>query len=346
VNALPRILVASLGGTIAMGSDTPAGVEHSLDAAELVRAVPRIEDVASIETAALRRIPGSHLTVADIAEVAQRIAERFSAGVAGVVVTQGTDTIEETAFLLELLGAAHPGPVVVTGAMRNPTVAGADGPANLLAAITVAASREASGCGVLVVMNDEIHAARYVAKRHTSSTAAFASNPLVGWLSEGRPVFVARPTPLPQSIARPRSAAFLASLASPDDCAVALVRVWLGDDGRWVPAIRTLGYAGLVVEGSGGGHVNAPVAPLLEELARHIPVVIASRTGGGSTLTATYAFVGGESDLRRRGLLSAGWLAGCKARLLLHLLVREGASRAELCEAFSAFLPTGTSACA
>src|SRR6185437_4013034 len=115
-------------------------------------------------------------------------------GSAGIVITQGTDTIEETAFALDLLWAGH-APIVITGAMRNPSLPGADGPANLLAAVQVAASPTARGLGALVVFNDEIHAARFVSKTHTSKPSAFQSRHTgpIGWLSEGHPVVVSRP---------------------------------------------------------------------------------------------------------------------------------------------------------
>ncbi len=125
------------------------------------------------------------LQFATIAAVAQRVREVIAAGAIGVVVTQGTDTLEETAFQLDLLLDVRP-PVVVTGALRNPALQGADGAANLLAAIRVASDPAATGLGVLVVMNDEVHAARFVRKTHTHKPSAFASpatGPL-GWIRE------------------------------------------------------------------------------------------------------------------------------------------------------------------
>src|SRR6185437_15072259 len=125
------------------------------------------------------------ISFTDLLGLRDEILRRVEDGSAGIVITQGTDTIEETAFALDLLWAGH-APIVITGAMRNPTLPGADGPANLLAAVRVAASPAARGLGVLVVIADEIHAARFVSKRHTQSPAAFAAlaGPL-GWVSEG-----------------------------------------------------------------------------------------------------------------------------------------------------------------
>jgi L-asparaginase len=242
------------------------------------------------------------------------------------VVTQGTDTIEESAFALGIL-VASPKPVVVTGAMRNPTLPGADGPANLLAAVQVASSPETQGLGCVVVLNDEIHANRFVRKMHTTSTSAFRS-PLagpIGWVHEGRPRVVARHSPHVH-----------VDIASGTPIPpVALLKVSIGDDSRLLGEILGLGYAGLVVEGFGGGHVPEPLAPVLGELTARMPVVLASRTGSGEVLRETYGFEGSESDLLNRGLISAGLLDGLKSRVLLSLLLASGASRDAIAKSFA-----------
>jgi L-asparaginase len=331
-----RVRLLALGGTIAMGASSASGVSHSVDAAELAAGVRAAlaSSVAAVEIEAtdLGRLPGAHVGLPDVVALAGEVGRAFDGGATGVVVTQGTDTIEETAFLLELLGCAEQGPVVVTGAMRNPTLAGADGPANLAGAVATAAAPEVRGAGVLVVLGDDIHAARFVAKRHSSSPAAFASYPgPIGWLSEGRPIVVTRPL---GGLALPGALEALRAAAAPE---VALVRMWLGDDGRLAARAAELGYAGLVVEGLGGGHVPPGVAELLGDLAVQMPVVIASRTGAGATLRSTYAFAGGEVDLARRGLVGSGWLPGIKARLLLLALLAGDATREGIEAAFARF---------
>src|SRR5215831_14836636 len=184
----PWLAVFGLGGTIAMTQAPDGGVSPALSAADLLGAVPGLSGVeAELRTVDFRRKPGASLSFTDLFELADAISDAFRNGCTGVVVTQGTDTIEEVAYALDLLLPAD-APVVVTGAMRNPTMAGADGPANILAAARVAASRSARGLGCLVVLNDQIHAARWVQKTHTASTAAFASpghGPL-GDVFEGR----------------------------------------------------------------------------------------------------------------------------------------------------------------
>jgi len=310
----PLVTVFSLGGTIA-STNTPGanggGVTPQLDAKELLASVPGLGEAAALEAVAFRQTASGDLTFDDLTVLAAEISVRFETGVAGVVVVQGTDTIEETSFALDLLIDA-PNPVVVTGAMRNPTLAGPDGPANLRAAVQVAAAPEARGLGCLVVLNDEIHAARFVSKTHTSSPAAFRSMTAgpIGWLVEGRPRIVLRTTPLP-GVPAPTG-------PIPP---VALLTMCLGEDERLIEQVGALGYAGLVVESFGGGHVSARTVSALERLAATIPVVLASRTGGGDMLQATYGFPGSERDLIARGLIPAGFLDGLKARILLSLLL-------------------------
>ena len=316
-----RVTVFSLGGTIASTDDGPAaagrGVTPRLRARDLLQAVPRIQEVAELEAVAFRQTASGDLTLQDLVALAAEITQRFEQGVDGVVVTQGTDTIEETSFALDLL---VPGdrPVVVTGAMRNPTLAGPDGPANLLAAVQVAAAPSAAGLGTVVVVNDEVHAARFVRKTHTSSPATFRSvtvGPL-GWIVEGRPRIAFR---MPTLAGVPYRVVDGGAVPP-----VALLTSVLGDDARLIGQVAAAGYAGLVLEAFGGGHVPAHVVPALEALAARMPVVLASRTGGGEVLRQTYGFPGSERDLLVRGLVPAGFLDGRKARILLSVLLASG----------------------
>lgn len=315
---LPTILLVSLGGTITMTKNADGGIAPTLGADDLVAAVPGIEDVATLQAVTPLRLPSASLRLDDLLDVARLLNERLSGDIAGAVVIQGTDTIEETAFVLDLLVCGDK-PVVITGAMRGAAAAGADGPANLLAAVTVAASPAAAGLGALVCLNDQVHAARFVQKSHTALPSAFTS-PLagpIGLVAEGEAVFhvrVARQEPLTM----PQSGA---------DMPVALIKMALGDDGRLLAALPELGFRGCVLEGMGAGHVPAEVAPLVGELARRMPVVLGARVHTGPAFTRTYGFEGSEIDLLRRGVIPAGDLSGLKARLLLALLLRTGLDR-------------------
>ncbi|WP_280328945.1 asparaginase [Nocardia wallacei] len=320
-----RVVVFGLGGTIAMTPTDSGGVAPNLTAEQLVAAVPGLDDTGvKLDVVQFRQIPGASLSFADIAALQKAISMELPHA-AGVVVTQGTDTIEETSYLLDLLHD-RPEPVVVTGAMRNPSMAGADGPANLLAAVQVAASPQAREQGCVVVFADEIHAARRVRKAHTTCCAAFESpngGPL-GWISEGH-VHLAN---------RLSSRTWLPAPPT-DNVRVALLPISLGDDGTILDSVADH-VDGIVVAAVGAGHVPAPLAPRLGAIADTKPVILASRTGGGTVLAKTYGFPGSERDLLARGLISAGFLDPVKARLLLHTLICNQIDRDTIASAFAA----------
>lgn len=315
-----RIVLVSTGGTITMTGGTMTGgsgtgIVPTLTGEDLVRAVPELASRAELEVISYSTKPGASLILDDLIAIAALLDEKLAEGCAGAVVVQGTDTIEETAFVLDLLVAADR-PVVVTGAMRGAAAPGADGPANLLAAVTVAADPAAVGLGAMVVLNDEVHAARYVQKSQTSLPSAFASPGFaaIGRVVEGRLCLLAR---VPRQANLPRPA--LGS-APP----VALVKVVLGDDGRLLAAVPHLGYRGVVIEAMGAGHLPSPLAPLVSDLSSRLPVVLATRIVSGPVFTGTYGFPGSEIDLIGRGAIPAGTLAGNKACLLLRLLLANG----------------------
>lgn len=323
----PRILVLSLGGTITMVSGAGGGITPKLGAAELVTSVPALADVAEIEAESPLRVASPSLTIGDLIDVAKRIEKAFADGADGAVVIQGTDTIEESAFLLDLL-VENERPVVVTGAMRGADAPGADGPANLLSAVRVAAAPEARGLGTLVVLNYAIHAARFVQKSHTALPSAFLS-PLTGPLGtmiEGRPHFHVRVARTP-----------CLSAGDGPPAPVVLVKAAMGEDTRLFAHLANMGYAGVVIEGMGAGHVHADAAPVLGSLAARLPVVLASRVMTGPVFTETYGYPGGEIDLIARGLIPAGALSGLKARLLLSLVLRTIGDRQAIGNAFAPY---------
>jgi len=316
--------VCGLGGTIAMTAAPGGGLAPALGAGDLVAAVPGLAALKlELELVDVANAPSASLRPADIVALSRRVGTLLAAGADGIVVTQGTDTLEECAYLLDLLHE-RPEPVVVTGAMRHPLLAGADGPANVLAALTVAADPQARGRGVLVAFADEIHAAARVRKAHSTSVAAFvsATGGPVGQLVEGRARFLTEATdrvvlPLPAAGALPRVPLIVAALGAdePD---------------------RNLAADGLVVAAFGAGHLPQWWAEPLAELAARMPVVLASRTLAGPVLTDTYGFPGSERDLIERDLIPAGFLDPAKARILLLAVLAGGGDRQRVSAAFAA----------
>ena len=325
--------MVSCGGTISSTNTGRGGAAPALDAATLVTQLPELGAVARIEASSFSALPSSHASLEQVLALRREVIRQLESAGAdpfdGVVITHGTDTLEEVAFGLDLLWDRDT-PLIVTGAMRNASLPGADGPANLLAAVATAGHPQARGLGVLVVFNDQIHAAGYVRKTHTSNAATFQSPTVgpLGYLAEGRPRIVFTP---PARLPRLRVPAEIG------DTAVALLKLGLGDDGRLLPAIAANGYRGLVIEGFGGGHVTREIAEstMLDDLVTVMPVVLASRTGAGATLHGTYDYVGSEVDLLPRGLIPAGDLDGLKSRVLLTLLLAVGADRPEMLQAFA-----------
>lgn len=322
----PSVTVFTMGGTIASTTTNDRhGVIPQLDADTMIGAVPDLATVARLDAVAFRQKASGDLRLEDIVSLADEIERSIGAGAAGVVVTQGTDTLEETAFALDVLLSGDSA-VVITGAMRNPTLPGADGPANLLAAVQVAASDKSRGLGCLVVFGDEVHCARFVRKTHTTSPATFHSPSAgpIGWVTEGVP----RISLVPRQRTRPvpRTGGELPR--------VALLTLGIGEQGHMLRFVEDSGYEGLVVEGFGGGHVPGHLAESLGELAQRLPVVLSSRTGAGEVLAQTYGFVGSEIDLLARGLISAGPLDGLKARILLTFALAQSRNPSDLRRVF------------
>ncbi|CAN5292028.1 asparaginase [soil metagenome] len=310
-----RLLLLSLGGTIGSGSGAPTGVSGLVPmsgADEFVAELAPWLDGIEVVPRGFRMLPSPSLLLEDLLALRATIADAADEGFDGVVVAQGTDTLEETAFVLDVLGAAARLPVVVTGAMRDREAAGPDGPANLVAALDVARSPDARGHGVLVTFADEVHAGRYVRKRSATRSGAFSSAPWgpLGLVHE-------RQAHLPFEVRTSRV------LASPPPGtpvpAVALIGTGVGDDLRVLQALPDLGYAGAVLEAMGGGHISARAVAAAHAAATALPLVLCSRAGVGPTMRSTYGYPGGEIDLLERGLLWGGFLTGPKARLLLTL---------------------------
>lgn len=305
----PRVLLLATGGTISMQIDRErGGAVPRLTGREILEAVPGVERVAELEVREFGRHPGPHMTLERMWELRAAILDGIGAGFHGIVVTHGTDTIEETAYLLDRSLPADV-PVCVTGAMRNSSELSWDGPANLMAAVTVAAAPEARGRGTMVVMDEEIVQGAEVVKTHTEQAGTFRSpnwGPL-GVADHGRVLFYR------ESRRKPRLAPD--APATPVD----LVKVVAGMDARLLECSLDSGARGIVLEALGRGNVPPAVVPGIRRWAESgRPVVVTSRSLRGRVLD-TYAYAGGGHELREMGAIFADHMTGQQARIELML---------------------------
>lgn len=294
-----QVTLLAAGGTISSveGASGRPGAAPGLDAAALSAGL-------ELEARSVLTVPGPQMTNADALKLAREAVSESDRG-RGVVITSGTDTIEEVAALCDVL-CSDGAPIVVTGAMRPADAPGADGPANLRDAVAAAASPLTAGFGGLVCFAGELHAGRAVRKVDSTAAHAFGSprSGPVGRLAEGEVEVISRPArgprvPLPESL----------------HLSVPIVPTWLGDDGALLRAALATGPDGLVLVALGGGHVPPPVLAVLREAA--VPVALAVRPERGHMLRETYGFEGSERDVLAAGVIPAAELAPPAARIVL-----------------------------
>jgi L-asparaginase len=307
-----RVLVVSTGGTIAMRPDPATGkLVPAVSGDELVEMLAWPE-APPLELDDFARVPSFDMHGELALSLSRRVLEHSARGV-GVVVTHGTDTMEETVYMIDRLLPLDAGPVVLTGAQRGADERDADGPRNLRDAITVAASDQASRRGALIVFGGEIHAAREARKVHTSALRPFGSPGYgaVGHVDAGKVGFRYRPDRRPP-------------LPVPDRPArVDLIRLYAGSDARFIRASIDSGVEAIVLEGTGRGNANEQVVEgVREAVAAGVVVVVCSRCAAGR-VEPVYGRGGGR-DLADAGALFAGDLAGPKARVLLQLALGAG----------------------
>jgi L-asparaginase len=306
---LPRVALFATGGTISMRQDAErGGAVPRLTGEEILATVPGWERHARIEVREFGRYPGPHMTVERMWELRAAILEAIRGGAEGVVVTHGTDTIEETIYLLDR-SLPPEVPVVITGAMRNSSELSWDGPANLMAAIQVAAAPEARGRGAMVVMDERVVQGSEVVKTHTEEFGTFQSpnwGPL-GIVDKGHVLFYRE--------SRRKPVLAPAAPVVPVD----LIKVVAGADSRLVEASLQSGAHGVVLEALGRGNVPPAVVPGIRRWTEAgKPVVVTSRSLRGRVLD-TYAYAGGGHELREMGVIFADHLTGQQARIELML---------------------------
>jgi L-asparaginase len=317
------IVLLFTGGTISMRHDAAAGgAVPSLTGRDILALAPGIDRLATLDVDDWGAYPGPHMTIERMWMLRRRIVEQLDRpDVEGIVVTHGTDSLEESAYLLAR-SVASDKPIVFTGAMRTSSDLGWDGPGNLGAAVRVAASEEARGCGVMVVMSDRIFTALDVTKVHTSAVEAFDSPGLgpLGVIDDGRVIF-RRVVPTPTPILAPPS------LATPVD----IVYAYAGADSRLIDASRDVGR-GIVLAGMGRGNIPPAMIDGLDRwIAEDKPVVITSRAFRGR-VGCTYGYPGGGRRLAERGAIFAGPRRPQQARIDIMLALGAGYRVSELRE--------------
>lgn len=316
---MKKILVLHTGGTIAMSEGADGQVAQGTENPLLKAALKVAEDV-ELQVEDIYNLPSPHVTPAHMLALKERIQAAIrNEAVFGVVITHGTDTLEETAFFLDSTIASAT-PIVITGAMRSSNELGSDGLYNYLSAIRVASDEQARGKGVLVVMNDEIHAARYVTKTHTTNVATFASpnNGPIGVMTKKQVVFYHQLTEY--------------AIYDVDSVAgkVPVVKAYAGMTGDIFDLLAQHDIDGLVVEALGAGNLPPQAAQSLQRLIdAGTPVVLVSRSFNGIA-EPVYDYAGGGAQLEKQGVMFANSMNGQKARLKLLIGLNAHLSRADL----------------
>ncbi len=307
---MKKIVVIFTGGTISMSESVDGLVIPSNKGDELIKFVSKIETKFEISIFDFDFIPSPSMSFVKLSELGDLVSECISdSNVDGVVITHGTDTMEETAYFLNLFCNVKK-PVVLTGSMRNSTDLGFDGPSNLSAAVHVASSNNSIGLGVLLVMNDEINNSVEVTKTHTFMLDTFKSleyGPL-GSVDNDRVVFYRKPTDNEQ----------LYPTIDPS-VRVQLLKLCLDIDETIFDFFLQTNVDGIVLEAFGRGNVPPKIVPYIEKcIQKSIPVVLVSRCPKGTVLD-TYGYEGGGKHLTSLGVIFGGYLSGQKARIKLSL---------------------------
>jgi L-asparaginase len=320
----PTVAVLTTGGTIASLKDPKTGaVRTAATPEDLIAMVPGLDEIAEVTTSPQAAVNSWNMTPPMMADlVVTAIAELVKERVSGVVITHGTDTVEETAMLAWMLNRTAE-PIVFTAAMRNLSDVGPDGARNLRDAIRVAAAPESANRGALLVVNETIHDARFVTKTHTVNPATFQS-PHGGPVGEVTAVGVRYFAPPAE-----RHAVQARELAG----AVPIVKTWTGMDSGLFEWWLGQGIDGIVIEGSGAGNVPGEALPGIRRLAETgTPAVLTTRCIGGplAPIYGTGGATGGGHDLAEAGVIPASRFTSQKARIALLTLLGAGMSRDEI----------------
>ena len=317
-----KILLISTGGTIAMKDGENKGAVPALTGADLVRLVPGLDKLADLEVLEFCNLPSPSIVPEKMFELSQLVSrevEKYD----GVVITHGTDVIEETSYLL-FLTLSTKKPVIFTAAMRSNEELGLDGPRNLLNAIRVAADPTSYDRGVMLAVNDEIFSVRDVYKSSTHLTNAFdAPNyGMLGMIDHDTVIFFRKPE-IREKYTVQRI-----------ETSVDFISLCAGMDERYIQTSITTGAKGLVVAAFGRGNVTPAVQRGIKDaLAAGLIVVVSSRVPNGR-VRGVYGYEGGGRQLEDLGCIMANDLSAVKARLKLMVLLGAGKTREEIIFSF------------
>ena len=306
---MKRIAIINTGGTISMSEDHATGKVAPSSHNPLTHDSRIFGEYADLTVHDLFHLPSPHVRLEDMLTLSRWI-DAHAHEYDGMVVTHGTDTLEETAYFLDLTLALEL-PIVLTGAMRSSNEIGSDGLANLRSAIVTALADESSGQGVLVVMNDEIHSATYVTKTHTTNLATFQTPTFgpIGLVTKNQVVYFQQ---------RQRQGHYpIVELTK----RVALLKAYADMEPDLLASVLASDYAGVVIEGLGAGNMPPATVPMIEQLIeKGVAVVMVSRAFNGIT-EDVYDYVGGGKQLHQAGVIYTQGLSGVKARLKLIALL-------------------------
>jgi L-asparaginase len=330
---LPTVVLLATGGTIAMKIDpVKKAPVPAISGEDLVATVPEIANVARVEVKNLSNVPSDYMDPERWVGLARAAEEALGRReVAGVIVSHGTDTLEETGWFLDLTVASDK-PIVLIGAQRNASEKDFDGPRNLLNAARICVAADARGKGAMIALNNQINAAREATKTNTSSVETFQSGDFgfLGYADVDRVVFYRAPLRRQHvPLKAPPPGAQGAALPP-----VEIVAMYGGADGRLLRAAVANGARGIVVQALGWGNVNVPFyEAIAEAVKKGVPVVIASRVPKGRVLPV-YGFQGGGKTTKDLGAVFADDLSPQKARILLMLALQRTSDRKELQKMF------------
>lgn len=324
----PVVQFLATGGTIAMKIDPVKNAPvPAISGDDLLATVPDIGKYATIEVNNLSNVPSDYMDPprwVQLSKAAQAALDRPE--VSGVIVSHGTDTLEETAYWLDLTVRSSK-PIVLIGAQRNASSSDFDGPRNLLNAARIAVDAQSKDKGVMLAMNNQINAARYVTKTHTGNVETFNSGDFgfIGEVYPDRVIYANAPL-------RRQHIPMKTDTMPP----VEIVPMYGGADGMALRSAVDRGAKGIVVQALGMGNMNMPMYEAVKyALSKNVPVVVSTRVHNGRVLP-NYGFVGGGKTTSDAGAVMADDLKPAKARILLMLLLQNGVtSQADLQAAFN-----------